>query len=479
LTIQNATGNGKAGIYVSAGGCNILNSIIQNNGPGIIGDDCGDYGLVLENVKIRNNTGTEGDGIGIISGNLTIRGTGNEITNNGRHGIFTQAGDVTIEGTGTEIHDNGGWGIRVEPEGVEGNVVIHDGAMSKIYKNGQGGIMGACVSLPPNFVVEDNGGPGIVVMECEEGLVLESIKVRNNTGAEGDGISVISGSVTIEGTCEIHDNGGWGICAEGGKVDIHDGAMSSTNKNGKGGIMGEYGVKLPPNFVVEDNGGPGIVAMECKEGLVLESIKVRNNEGDGIGVWNCNVVIKGTGNEITNNGGRGIFLSSGGNLTIEGTGTEIHGNGGWGIFAKSGSEGKVEIYEGAMTEIKNNGKGGLYGWNVRLPRGFVIEDNGGPGLVSIGNGDLILESIKVRNNKDVGIDATHDRVVIRGSGNEIINNTGDGINGNLYTSVIIEGPTEIHDNGGWGIRADEGLVEICDGVNISGNGQGDIYCPGS
>jgi hypothetical protein len=39
--------------------------------------------------------------------------------------------------------------------------------------------------------------------------------------------------------------------------------------------------------------------------------------------------------------------------------------------------------------------------------------------------------------------------------------------------------TEIHDNGGWGIRADEGLVEICDGVNISGNGQGDIYCPGS
>jgi hypothetical protein len=70
LTIQNATGNGKAGIHVSAGDCNILNSIIQNNGgAGIVVAKCGE-GLILENVKIRNNKG-----FGIwATENLTING---------------------------------------------------------------------------------------------------------------------------------------------------------------------------------------------------------------------------------------------------------------------------------------------------------------------------------------------------------------------------------------------------------------------
>ncbi|MCK4581573.1 MAG: right-handed parallel beta-helix repeat-containing protein, partial [Dehalococcoidia bacterium] len=254
------------------------------------------------------------------------------------------------------------------------------------------------------------------------------------------------------------------------------------NKNGKGGVMGEFGVELPPNFVVEDNGGPGIVILDGGgDSLILENVKVRNNtgtEGDGIGVSNCNVVIKGTGNEITNNGRHGISTQAGGvgDVTIEGT-TEIHDNGGWGICAEGG---KVNIHDGAMSSINKNGKGGIMGeYGVKLPPNFVVEDNGGPGIVAMECEErLVLENVKIRNNNGDGIGVISGSVTIRGTGNEITNNGRHGI----FTQagdVIIEGPTEIHDNGGWGIRADEGLVEICDGVNISGNGQGDIYCPGS
>jgi hypothetical protein len=105
LTIQNATGNEKAGIYVSAGGCNILNAVIQNNGKaGIVVMKCGE-GLVLENVKIRNNTG-----FGIYANeNLTINGGNNEISDNGRGGISVPNGLVTMHNG--KVCRNHGYGI--------------------------------------------------------------------------------------------------------------------------------------------------------------------------------------------------------------------------------------------------------------------------------------------------------------------------------------------------------------------------------
>jgi hypothetical protein len=250
---------------------------------------------------------------------VTIKGTGNEIINNGGNGTSVLKGDVTIEGN-TTIHDNGGWGILAPL----GKVTIKKDAMSSINKNGKGGIYGGeGVRLPPNFVVEDNGGCGIVVASAKNGytLTLEGVKVRNNkgdgiglspnivttdtkvnlllkgTGNEitnngGNGTFVLMGDVTINGTTEIHDNGGWGIFAvglmKGGKVTIKKDAMSSINKNGKGGIFGWAGVSLPPNFAVEDNGGHGIV---CGGKLTLENVKVRNNKGDGIGTLKGTVVI--------------------------------------------------------------------------------------------------------------------------------------------------------------------------------------------
>jgi hypothetical protein len=74
--------------------------------------------------------------------------------------------------------------------------------------------------------------------------------------------------VTITGTgTEIHDNGGWGITAEGNVV-IHEGALMSVNKNGKGGIIAANEVSVPPNFEVADNGGRVLVVSRASPSLV-------------------------------------------------------------------------------------------------------------------------------------------------------------------------------------------------------------------
>ncbi len=476
FTVKGATrGDGTAGIYIlsSTTDYTISHSIITDNNLGILCDIEDAHALVLENVKVRNNGN---DGVRLLGGDLVIKGTDNEIINNDGNGTSVLKGDVTIEGN-TTIHDNGGWGIFA----IGGKVVIKKNAMNNINRNGKGGILGGNgVSLPPNFVVEDNGGPGIVVASADDGytLTLESVKVRKNggdgigillprivtekskvnlrlkgTGNEiinngGNGTSVLKGDVTIEGNTTIHDNGGWGIFAPGGKVVIKKDAMSSINKNGKGGIFGWAGVSLPPNFVVEDNGGPGIVC-GGENPLWLENIKVSNNKGDGIGTLfgSVDVVIKGTGNEIVNNGGNGTSVLKG-DVTIEGTGTEIHDNGGWGIFAAGG---KVEIKKDAMSSINKNGKGGILGLKgVKLPPNFVVEDNGGPGIVCGGKDTLTLENVKVRNNG-------HDGIGTIGEGN-----------------VIIKGSsTEITNNAGWGIQSREGKAEIRK-ATVTNNAEGGI-----
>ena len=163
------------------------------------------------------------------------------------------------------------------------------------------------------------------------------------SGYSAHGIHAASGDVTVGGTgSEIRDNGGYGIRTDEGAVTVQAGAMSSIERNGEGGILGSDGVSLPANFVVEDNGGPGIVAAG-EDGLSLENVKVRNNQGDGIGyaytgVWNMSrgpghgIFLQGADNEISDNAGCGLRTQLG-DVTIRGSAL-IGGNGEWGIRAE-------------------------------------------------------------------------------------------------------------------------------------------------
>ena len=456
FSIKGATGEEKAGVYIlsSTTDCTISQSILTDNNLGILCDIA--HALVLENVKVWNNGK---DGVRLLGGDLVIKGTDNEIINNGGNGTVAQNGNITIEGT-TEIHDNGGWGIIIKG----GNLDISDGAMSSINRNGKGGIdVDFGVNLPANFVVDDNGGPGIVGCGgVEDGvwtdtLILESVKVRNNkgdgiyvhefqhanllikgTGNEitnngGNGTFAEDGNITIEGTTEIHDNGGWGIHSEGGNVDIHNGAMSSINRNGKGGICC-VGLKLPANFVVDDNGGHGIVAGGgvvsgvVTDKLILESVKVRNNNGDGIGVHDflgCSLLIKGTGNEIINNGGNGTCVLSHG-VKIEGT-TEIHDNGGWGIHTEGG---KVNIRD---AEITNNANGGirLFSSEHGTLTGNTVSNNGEYGICLFTSNDNTIYNNIFDNPKNAVDDGTNTWNIAKTAGTNIVG--GPYLGGNYWS----------------------------------------------
>ncbi len=479
--------NNQGGILGGEGVSLPPNFVVEDNGgPGIVA--LSDSNLVLENVTVRNNGG---DGIGFAANpwsasgpnpGVRLQGDGNEIANNTGHGISARPGNVTILGTNTVIQDNGGWGIRV----IGGSISINDGAMNEVIGNDQGGILGGDgVSLPSNFVIEDNGGPGIVAMS-DSNLVLENVTVRNNggdgigfvanpwsasgpnpgvrllgddneiTNNTGHGISTQLGNVTILGTnTVIQDNGGWGIRATVGRVRINDGAMNEIIGNDQGGVLGGEGVSLPPNFVVEANGGPGIVAFSDSD-LVLENVTVRNNGGDGIGfaanTWssdgaNVGVWIQGNANEIADNAGHGINTQPG-IVTIRGTNTVIQNNDGWGIRVEVGT--RTILHN---TQIRYNSQGGILANADLEGDNLTVTDNEGDGIVGMGSLSKI-RSARVCSNFGHGIIALESNLDMQGG--KVCQNTQNGIQfstlggGNTGASSVAK--SWIIGNGADGIR---------------------------
>ncbi len=525
------------GIFSAGGNFSAKDLQVQDNsGPGAVVTSADD--VLMENVSIENNASV---GVGVTitpwhSGaaeGLILQGGGNRIANNGGHGVETSSGHVTIRGA-TEIQDNGGWSIR-----AGGSVSISDGAMDGIERNGQGGIWAADgLTVPPGFVVEENDGPGIVVMKAsgDADIILQDIKVRHNAGDGigvliniwhsgatgglilqgsdnqitnngGHGIQTAPGHVTIQGRTTIQDNGGWGIRAMGGLVEIQDGAMDGIERNGQGGIWAADGLTVPSGFVVEENGGPGMVVM--KRDLHLENVKVRDNDGDGIGTVDCDLILSGSDSQVTSNEGHGIYARSG-NVTVRQA--EVSSNDGWGIWAVAGnwahiSEANVRYNDSGGVRVDsvdlqaerltldlNHGHGLMTTGSSATLRDGQVSHNHGYGIYAVDTA-LNMEGVKVYYNIKGGVkavDAGSGGVEAAGlrrpshsseaeAGNEsaiasstIISNSADGVHitGGMASLLITE--SNLVDNAGYALNnADPSLV-----VNAQGNWWGGTGDPG-
>jgi len=410
---------------------------------------------------------------------LTIASTdGREVTtvraqNTDAHVFYTTKGATTIQGftiTGASSA-KGIWaeqGITVRQARVTQNaegIYSLEGpfaaAQLQVLQNAGPGIVIASDSdvLLTDVDIRDNQGDGIGAMQ---GLTLGGVEnaIVNNGG---HGIWAGRGDVAIEAPAQIHGNGGWGIQALGGSLSVQAGAMERIHDNGGGGIMGHQGVSLPPGFVVENNGGPGIVTGANTR---LEDITVRDNQGDGIGAMQ-GLTLGGVANAVVNNGGHGIWAGRG-DVAIEAP-AQIHGNGGWGIQALGGS---LSVQAGAMERIHDNGGGGIMGHQgVSLPPGFVVENNGGPGILSV-NRDLYLDGAKVRGNQGDGIGVVFGNLTLVGLGTEILSNAGHGVN--VRSGSLRLSDADISSNAGWGIWAMGGdLMQLAD-VDVQQNGLGGI-----
>lgn len=482
-----AQGNGGVGVLIEGGSSNVVGGSVAAAGNLVAYNHS--HGVVTE--------GSDGLGNQVQGYNVII--------DNSEDGIHSELGSVCVQEAGNEIHDNGGWGIW-----ANGDVEVRDGTLSNVHDNEKGGIYaGGMIDLPTSLVIEDNGGPGIIVqgagaMQSDE-LLLNGVTVRRNNGEgvgvgldsggnysvvlvgdsviadnAGDGIYTEMDSVYVQGTGNgVHGNGGWGIQACG-DIEIHDGALSSIHDNGDGGLWSCGLVEIPTGFLVEDNGGDGIVAGGEGAGqldhLWLTSVTVRRNGGAGVVAgFNETYPIALLGdNAILDNGGDGVN-NAGGSVYVQGTGNEVHDNGGWGIWAYA----DVEIQTGALNSVNGNGAGGVRaGSRVEIPPGFVVEDNGGPGIIVGGVAagyleQLMLTNVTVRGNGGAGIGTLLYPVVLLG-GNEIANNVGAGIHSEAAPIYSQGAGNRIHDNGGWGIHAPNGSVEIQGGTRVNQNGLGGI-----
>ena len=316
-----------------------------------------------------------------------------------------------------------------------------------------------------NVQVTGNQGDGVY---AESGVL---VKGEGNVFSDngGSAITTFTGGIKIGGTgTEAKDNKGSGLVSNLSFVVVEPGAMTSVTGNGDIGIAAATNLELPAGFIVENNGGPGIDIADPN--ATLENIKARNNDGPGI-VFYGNLTLTGTETEITGNSGDGLQSPEMDyELRITGSGAKIENNNGWGIF----TGGKVTIEQGALDGIRNNLGGGIIGSDIRLPAGFAIENNGGPGI-DAANSVLTLESVKIKDNGEEGVSARGD-LLVKGDGNEITGNAGDGIKGwKLESTIYVSGGCAIENNGGWGIftvgdlTVDPGFMD-----GIRGNAKGGI-----
>ncbi len=314
--------NGTSGGIIGGGilakfGASLSNVTSENNyGPGIRIE--GGKGALISGqivylnlfntVKSNNNEETglllvaDDNGPFILA---KIEGSSNEFINNGRAGIWLDRGNISITGSGTEISGNKRWGININT----GSLMVAEGAMSRIYNNGKQGEDGGGLrisyrlELPKNFKIDNNIGPGLVLTGGSHIVTLENIKIENNTGdgilttnsgkdiflkGDNNSISFNGGNgiyskrintINIEGdNCSIKSNKKWGIKTVDGSIFMK---FVDISKNDSGGVYGgDEGKIVARYFSINENNNHGIVARGSA--TILRQGSVNSNKGAGI-----------------------------------------------------------------------------------------------------------------------------------------------------------------------------------------------------
>lgn len=389
--------------------------------------------LILENVKINGNFTRESDGINLLLGDVIIIGAEHsEINNNGRFGIRT-LGKITIKAM-VQIKDNGVKGISAED-----NVVISPSAKNSVISgNGWrnhlegGGIYCRCIDLTPDFTIEGNYGTGLWI-NCNNETVLKNIKIKNQKGKLGNGISVFKGDLRIVGEKnEISNNSNYAIISNKGRLWI-----------------------------------------DSKDCLI------HNNKGGGIVLWNGDLIFKNT--NIIHNGTTGIWVKKGNRLYGEnfqilrntGNGIEtgvnrlelyngvICNNDGWGLYTYYDKPTLVN------TTICENNLGGIY-WNdtklieqnllKKQPLSKTIQNE----LKTIDNDHCNISKSQIVNNEGEGIKFNEDKEFLLYK-NNIFGNKDNGIK-NLSETITIKAA-----NNWWGDSSGPGGSGPGKGEEVSDN----------
>lgn len=300
-------------------------TITGSTTSGVTIKDAGDTNVLLKDLTIEDNKGTQGGGVSIDKkSNVTFTDctiTGNEAARNGG-GIYAKGGStVTVNGgsisgnsaAGTTWGTSGGGGIYAEGGSTVNlnDTTIADNHVTGNYGSG-GGVRVNNGTLSADHVkilentTNSNGG-GISVKDSV--LTVTASEIRNNVagGSNGGGVEIIGSTTdnkehTITNT-EITDNSaeerGGGVYVEQASITIKDSTLDNNHAKHTDGSQAS-----------SEGGG---LSVRGGKDVTLDNTKVTNNSAkDGGGIWvrddvDTNVTIKNnckiTGNKSVYAGG--------------------------------------------------------------------------------------------------------------------------------------------------------------------------------
>jgi len=452
-------------------------SVLRNGEMGVLmmGAPLLDRDLVVTNSTIADNdeAGLVAKGYIQLRG-VTITGNGGPGAVVGEGGAFRRGITILFHDVPTTISSNKGDGLRTEYGGIE----IQDKA-----------------------IIEGNVGWGV---RAGERVTI------------GDELSSGMRSIVVNG------NGGGTMCTSYDLVDVTP--LLVDVPCGGGGVLSLLrnldDTNRITDLVAHDNDGPGVLA---NSGITLTHVDIRRNAGVGAGVTYAGPDVRGLHlygvlpSYIMENEGDGLWYNpESGSVSV--MAATIANNGDWGIWSTRTvnvgmQDDLTPVWERA--QISGNGRtptcfnyvpvdneimtttrptcvpgGGIFaeyegfGNNINRIYDVLIQYNDGPGIFAMDT--VMLSATEIEGNGGAGVVVASDE---RGYASTLIsthlrpvkisNNQGDGLVA-FSGNIAVGAPIEVMYNGGRGIAADYGDVELTPEppgfgftTKIHANGNGD------
>ncbi|MGA1790011.1 MAG: right-handed parallel beta-helix repeat-containing protein [bacterium] len=275
LYLDNSTGNGNLDIDMSGIVCS------ENGGPeiqvkggapeinytGDITKNSGDLVNISDtiggtlNFHFNNVTGTGGSGIRISNVNSTVNVHG--ATLSGSSGIDIQGGNGTYTFTSADITGVSGTAFSLSNSTAivtyNGNIANNSGDLILIDNLGAGG----AVAFQSGTVIADAGSTGIQILNSAGAVSFSAYAAGSASDPlTSDAVNLSGNTGTVNfADISLYTSGAQGIFANGGNLNISNGAVDSTN-------------------------GPAIDISETALGITLAGVWVENNNGKGINLIN-------------------------------------------------------------------------------------------------------------------------------------------------------------------------------------------------
>ena len=234
--------------------------------------------------------------------------------------------------------------------------------------------------------------------------------------------------------------------------------------------------------LVIQGGQTGVLVNQTSD-VHIQNSTIQNNSGAGVGVQIGSALTMDTSNTIQNNGGAGMFDGGGSTVTLStlpGQQIKILGNGGDGIDMDGSF---LQVNFGSL-DVENNVGAAIVQQGGRL---LVFGDGVGNVFQGNGEGIDILHSASagfagkntIRNNGEVGLQILGSSVVFNGGLNATVieGHSILGVNVVRMGELTMNGPHKIQNNGGpgadptlrGGIRAVRSSLTLIGGTNVSNN----------